>query len=77
MKLEDAFNEYIYYFLPKGFINKTLLNKWKELKNVKVFLKDKSGITQWERIYPALTGSKTLASRLRKEKKDERGINCP
>ncbi|OKL35420.1 hypothetical protein BLL40_15330 [Domibacillus mangrovi] len=27
--------------------------------------------------YPALTGSKTFASRLRKEKKDKRGIHCP
>jgi integrase/recombinase XerD len=51
MELEDAIDEYIYYCLVKGFINKKLIHKRQELKNVKLVLKDKRGITQLESIH--------------------------
>lgn len=51
MELEDVIEEYIYYCLAKGFTKKTLINKKQELKNLKLYLKEKRGISQLDHIY--------------------------
>ncbi|MCM3790730.1 tyrosine-type recombinase/integrase [Domibacillus indicus] len=51
MELEDVIEEYIYYCLAKGFTKKTLINKKQELKNLKLYLKEKRGISQLQNIH--------------------------
>ena len=51
MELEDVIEEYVYYCLAKGFTKKTLINKKQELKNLKLYLKEKRGISQLESIH--------------------------
>lgn len=50
LELEDLIDEYLYYCLAKGFTKKTMKNKRQELKQVKLFLKEKRGITELENI---------------------------
>jgi len=46
--LEDVIDEYLYHCRAKGYTNKTMINKRQELKQVKIFLKEKRGITELE-----------------------------
>lgn len=50
MLLEDVLTEYIYHCKAKGFTPKTMKNKQQELKQVKLFLIEKRGITALESI---------------------------
>lgn len=48
--LEDVVDEYLYHCLAKGFTNKTMINKRQELKQLKLYLKEKRAITELESI---------------------------
>ncbi|MYL33245.1 tyrosine-type recombinase/integrase [Pontibacillus yanchengensis] len=44
--LEDVIEEYLYHCLARGFTKKTLINKRQEYKQLKLYLKEKRGITE-------------------------------
>jgi len=48
--LEDVIDEYLYHCMAEGYTNKTMINKRQELKQVKVFLKEKRGIAALESV---------------------------
>lgn len=50
MLLEDVIEEYFYSCMAKGFTKKTMINKRKELKQLKKFLEVKRGIYKLESI---------------------------
>ncbi|PAQ14974.1 recombinase [Bacillaceae bacterium SAOS 7] len=50
MFLEDIIEEYCYSCVAKGFSDKTMVNKRQELKQVKIFLLEKRGIKDLEKI---------------------------
>lgn len=48
LELIDVLEEYDYHCLVKGFTQKTMVNKRQELKQMKIYLLEKRGITQLE-----------------------------
>ncbi|MEM1504889.1 recombinase [Domibacillus sp. 8LH] len=51
MDLKGVMDEYIYHCLAKDFTEKTIINKRQELKNVRLYLAEKRGITKFESIH--------------------------
>ncbi|MGG1398971.1 tyrosine-type recombinase/integrase [Bacillus salipaludis] len=50
MLLEDVLEEYVYYCQAKGFTPKTIKNKRQEYKQLRIYIKEKRGITELESI---------------------------
>ncbi|HET6872206.1 MAG TPA: phage integrase SAM-like domain-containing protein, partial [Sporolactobacillaceae bacterium] len=50
MELEDVLEEYWYYCKARGFTEKTMINKYHELKQFKRFLKEKRAVSELESI---------------------------